>query len=324
MSIRRVLVTVSLWLAPLMLSGCVTIALPGGLPSPLVETVVHGDVGAKILLVQLDGVLSEEPQSASFFSAGESRIARLREELDRARNDPSVRALLLRVNSPGGTASASDIIYSEIARFKKERGIPVVAQLMGVAASGGYYVALAADHIVAQPTTVTGSIGVIFGGVNLAGLMEKIGVENQTLVSGPYKDAGSMTRRMSPEERMQLQSVLDDLFERFVTVVAQGRSELDAEAIARLADGRIYSAVQALESGLVDEIGDLSDAVAAAEKAAGLGSSRVVTYHRPREYRKNLYSVAAPAGDFDFGWAPAWSRLLPSPAFLYLWTPGAP
>ncbi len=321
MSIRRALVTVSLWLALVTLSGCVTIALPGGLPGPLVETVVHGEVGEKVLLVQLDGVLSEEPQSASFFGAGESRIARLREELDRARDDAGVRALLLRINSPGGTASASDTIYSEIARFKKERGIPVIAQLMGVAASGGYYVALAADHIVAQPTTVTGSIGVIFGGVNLAGLMEKIGIENQTLVSGPYKDAGSMTRRMSPEERMQLQSVLDDLFERFVAVVSQGRPKLDAETIGRLADGRIYSAVQALESGLVDELGDLSDAVAAAQKAAGLSSSRVVTYHRPREYRNNLYSVASPAGDFD--WSPAWRKLLPSPAFLYLWTPGA-
>ncbi len=321
MSIRPALATASPWLALLTLTGCITIALPGGLPGPLVETVVHGETGAKILLVQLDGVLTEKPQRVSLFSLGESRIARLREELDRARGDADVRALLLRINSPGGTASASDIIYSEIARFKQERGIPVIAQLMGVAASGGYYVALAADHIVAQPTTVTGSIGVIFGGVTLAGLMEKIGIENQTLVSGPYKDAGSMTRRMSPEERMQLQSVLDDLFERFVAVVGQGRPGLDAETIGRLADGRIYSAVQALESGLVDELGDLSDAVAAAQKAAGLSSSRVVTYHRPREYRNNLYSVASPAGDFD--WSPAWRKLLPSPAFLYLWTPGA-
>lgn len=323
MAIRRAVAMVGPWLALLMQTGCLTIELPGGLPDPLVETIVSGETGQKILMVQLDGVLSGKPQSDSIFSPGESRIARLREELDRARKDDSVHALLLRINSPGGTASASDVIYSEIARFKQERGIPVVAQLMGIAASGGYYVAQAADHIVAQPTTVTGSIGVIFGGVNLTGLMEKVGIENQTLVSGPYKDAGSMTRRMSSEERAQLQSVLDDLFTRFLSVVGTGRPELDPATVDRLADGRIYSAAQALENGLVDELGGLSDAVAAAEEAAGLSSSRVVTYHRPHEYRSNLYSVASPPVSLDFQWSTEWRKLLPSPTFLYLWTPGA-
>jgi protease-4 len=316
--------TIAQWalLAALLpLAGCVTIDLPGGVPQPLVESVVHGKTGSKILMVQIDGVISAEPQTASFFSAGESRVARLREELDRARDDTDVAALLLRINSPGGTASASDTLYREILRFKRERGIPVIAQLMGVAASGGYYVALAADRIVAQPTTVTGSIGVIFGGVNLTGLMEKVGIENQTLVSGPYKDAGSMIRRMTPEERAQLQSVLDDLFLRFVSVVENGRPGLDPETIGRLADGRIYSAAQARENGLVDEVGDLTDAVMAAEAAAGLETSRVITYHRPREYRSNLYSVASPAPPFDFDWHPRWRELLPSPSFLYLWTP---
>jgi protease-4 len=320
----RRIVRFSLFAALLLPSGCVTVELPFGPAQPLVESVVHGEEGGKILMLQIDGVISAEPQSATFFSPGESRIARLREELDRARKDDEIAALLLRIDSPGGTASASDTLYSEIARFKRERGVPVVAQLMGVAASGGYYVALAADHIVAQPTTVTGSIGVIFGGVNLTGLLDKIGVEDQTLVSGPYKDAGSMIRRMRPEERAQLQSVLDDLFERFVSVVRSGRPELDAEEIDRLADGRIYSAPQALDNGLVDEVGDLLNGVRAAEDAAGLASSRVVTYHRPRERRNNLYSVAAPVQGFDLEWRPSLRELLPSPAFLYLWTPALP
>lgn len=304
------------------LAGCITIELPGGLPQPLVETVVQGETGRKILLIQLDGVLSEEAVSQSIFSPGESRVARLREELDRAKRDPAIGALLLRINSPGGTVTASDILYHEILRFKRERGIPVVAQLMGVAASGGYYVAMAADRVVAQPTSVTGSIGVIFGGVNVAGLMEKIGVEDQTLVSGSFKDAGSMLREMTPEERAQLQSVLDDMYARFVEVVQAGRPELEPEAIVKLADGRIYSARQALGHGLVDELGDLHAAVDATEQTAGMTNSRVVTYHRPREFRENLYSVEAPTRDFDLGLRPWWSALRHSPAFLYLWTPG--
>ena len=305
------------------LSGCITIELPGGMPQPLVETVVEGEAGDKILLIQIDGVLTEAAVSESIFSPGESRVARLQEELDRARKDPGVRALLLRINSPGGTVTASDIAYQEIERFKRERGVPVIAQLMGVAASGGYYVAMAADHVVAQPTSVTGSIGVIFASVNVAGLMEKVGVEDQTLVTGSFKDAGSMLRRMTPEERAQLQSVLDDMYARFVEVVEQGRPELGEDAIARLSDGRIYSAQQALEHGLVDAIGDLQGAVREAADRAGLARARVVTYHRPREYRKNLYSVTARGEGFDLGLRPWWQALRRAPAFLYLWTPGA-
>jgi protease-4 len=320
--IRRALfVALTPWL--LITSGCISIELPGGVPQPLVETVVEGDGSGKILMIQFDGVLTEEAVSESIFAPGESRVARLREELDRARRDPDIDALLLRINSPGGTVTASDILYHEILRFKQERGIPVVAQLMGIAASGGYYVAMAADRVVAQPTAVTGSIGVIFGGINVAGLMEKIGIENQTLVSGPYKDAGSILREMTPAERAQLQSVLDDMFERFVSVVEKGRPELGADAIERLADGRIYSAPQALEHGLVDQLGDVHDAVDAAERAARLPRSRVITYHRPREFRDNLYSVTAPASQVDLGMRSLWKTLLPAPAFLYLWTPGA-
>ena len=153
-------------------------------------------------------------------------MSRVREQLDRARDDPEVRALLLRINSPGGTATASDLVYGEILRFKRERGVPVVAQLMGLATSGGYYVAMAADVVVAHPTTVTGSIGVRFVSVSLAGLMEKVGIEDQTLVAGSHKDAGSPLRRLTREERAHLQSVLDDLHSRFEQVVAAGRPNL--------------------------------------------------------------------------------------------------
>jgi protease-4 len=302
--------------------GCVTIDLPGGPPPPLVETVVHGESGPKILMLSLDGILTSAPE-ATLFGSGESPLARAREELDKAREDDRIRALLVRIDSPGGTVSASDTLYREILRFKRERGVPVVAQMMGVAASGGYYVAMAADRVIAQPTSLTGSIGVIFGGVNLAGLMQKIGVENQTLVSGPYKDAGSMLRPMSDAERSQLQSVLMDMYDRFVTVVEAGRPELPPERIAALADGRVYSADQALEHGLVDEIGGIEDAVEAARLAAGLSEARVVSYHRPREYRSNLYSASLPARGLDLSVSAGLPRL-PGAAFLYLWSSGLP
>jgi protease-4 len=315
---RPLLGLLALALLPL---GCITINLRGGPPEKLVETTVHGKSGSKILLLSLDGVLTEKPE-AQIFGTGESIVARVREELEKARKDDEIRALLLRINSPGGTVSASDNLYDEILRFKRERKLPVVAQLMGLATSGGYYVAMAADHVIAQPTSVTGSIGVIFGGVNLAGLMEKIGVEDQTLVSGAFKDAGSALRRMSPEERAQLQSVLGDMFDRFLQVVGDGRPELEAEAIARLADGRIYSAPQALSEGLVDEVGSIDTAVSTAERAAGLERSRVVTYHRPREHRANLYSASLTTPRFDLDIRRALPQL-PSAAFLYLWPAAA-
>jgi protease-4 len=307
--------------AALMLGGCITINLPGAVPEPLVEQVVYGDSGPKILLVQIEGVLREAPEATSILGfAEESMLARLREELDRARDDERIRALILRINSPGGTVTASDILYDEIRRFKEERNIPVVAQLMGVAASGGYYVALAADEIVAHPTTVTGSIGVIWTNVNFAGLMEKVGIEDQTITTGPFKDAGSMLRRMTPDEQAQLLSVLNDMFARFKQVVRKGRPELGPGQIDALADGRIYSATQALENGLIDRVGNLQEAVARAEARAGIEESRVVTYHRPTEYRENLYTRAVP-NSLELRLPTPWPGIQ-GPAFLYLWAPG--
>ena len=277
-------------------AGCINVQLFGGPPQPLVETVIYGESGPKILLIDIDGVISETRDERSLLEPSEeSMVARVREQLDRAREDSSVRAVLLRINSPGGTVTASDILYQELLRFKRERGLPVVAHFMGVAASGGYYVAMAADELIAQPTGITGSIGVIFVGVNLSGLMKKYGVEDQTLTAGAQKDAGSWLRPMKPAERAHLQSVLDDMHERFKQVVAAGRHGLDRAQIDALADGRIYSASQAKANGLVDSLGDLEQTVEATQRRAGLASARVVTYHRPREYRQNLYTQAPAA-----------------------------
>jgi protease-4 len=285
----------SLGLVALFGLGCVSLDLPGTRRGELEETVVFESKGpdakkAKILILDIDGEImaSERP---GFFGAGtESTVARVREQLDRARNDEDLRAVLLRVDSPGGSVTASEQVYHELVLFRQQTGLPIVAQLMGTAASGGYYVAMAADEIQAHQTTVTGSIGVIFFGLNFSGLMEKLGVKDQTLTAGALKDMGSPLRPMKANERAELQSVLDDMHTRFREVVAEGRPKLSADEVVGISDGRIFSAPQALERGLVDGIGTIEEAVALAEKRASIDGAQVVIYHRPREWRRNLYT----------------------------------
>lgn len=294
----------------------------GGLPEPLVETVVSGDSGPKILMLQVDGLISmEERETDVLGTRGDSIVSRVAEVLDRARQDPEVRALLLRIHSPGGTATATDVLYGEVLRYKRETGEPVVAHLVGTAASGGYYLAMAADVIVAHPTTITGSIGVIFSGINLSGLMEKLGIRDQTFTAGRYKDSGSPLRPMRPDERGYLQAILDAMHARFEQVVVAGRPGLDAEKISQLADGRIFTAEQAQRNGLVDEVADVQRAIEVARDRAGLAQARVVTYHRPREYENNVHTRSPIPSVLRLG-LPRSLRWLETPGFYYLWAPG--
>jgi len=315
-------------------TGCISVDLlnGGGPEAELVETVVRGEDGPKILLIDIDGVIGGSNEMSSFFGGDDfSMVARVQEVLDRARGDDDVRAILLRIDSPGGTATASDQIYTAIMRFRQERGIPVMAQFLGTAASGGYYIAMSADTIQAHPTTITGSIGVIFSSLSFAGLMEKIGVEDQTVTGGIYKDVGSPFRRLSDVEREQLQLIVDDLHERFREIVALGRPNLPPDQIRTLSEGQIFSASQALSNGLVDQIGTLEDAANTLEERLGIEQSRVISYHRPRQIRRNLYTRAAmvpslSGGASEFS-AEAWAlkqlaQILARPGFHYLWWPG--
>jgi protease-4 len=212
-------------------------------------------------------------------------------------------------------------MYREVKRFKEKTNRPVVAQMIGAGASGAYYVAMAADEVRAYPSTVTGSIGVIIAGLNFSGLMDRFGVANQTITTGPFKDTGSPLRPMRPEERAQLEGVARELFASFLDVVQAGRPKLTRARIEELADGRVYSARQALELGLIDGLGGLPEAVEATKAAAGIeGDARVVVYHRPGEEPENLFWARAPAlpeASKGLDWAQ-----LPDPAFLYLWAPG--
>ena len=294
---------------------------------PLEETVVEGEGRDKILLLDVTGVITDVPSRHAFgLVEEEGTVARVQSMLQKAADDRHLKAIVLRINSPGGGVTASDLVYGELVRFKREHGVPLVASLGDLAASGGYYVACAADRIVAHPTTVTGSIGVLLVNLNLEGLLAKVGVRNETFKAGEHKDLLSPFRGATPEERRIVQRILDSLHGRFVAVVRANRPRLEVARLPELTDGRIFDAEQARAAGLVDDVGDLPAAIAAAREAAGLAQARVVMYHRGDETRENIYSRARPlaaGGDLQVNLLPIDAGAFAAgPRFMYLWAPG--
>ena len=277
----------------------------------------------KIVLIDVSGTLSNTA-SGGWFGSGEHTVSLFVEQLDKAREDNRVKAVILRINSPGGTVVASELMHDEIVHFRKESGKPVVAVLMDVAASGGYYIACACDEIVAQPSTVTGSIGVIMQTVDVSGTMKLIGVRTDAITTGSFKDVGSPLRAMRAEEREMFQRIVNEMYDRFVGVVVAGRPDLNEAEVRRLADGRIYTASQALELGLIDRITTLRDAVELTKERAGSKAVRLVTYHRPMDYRPNYYASRPPTFGstvnlFNIN-LPGWLGGN-TPRFMYLWAP---
>jgi protease-4 len=305
----------------MLLSGCITVNLPPG-PGPLVETQVSGSGSSKVLMLDLVGIISSSEEHG--FYPIPSQVARLKEALTKAAADSDVQSLVLRINTPGGTVTASDVLYHELRLFKQKKKIPIIASIMDVGASGGYYVAMGTDKIVAHPSSVTGSLGVIMLTMNTNGLLEKIGVHANAITSGPKKDMGSPFRAMTDEERAIFQSVINGFYERFLTVIKEGRRNLTADEIRKLADGRIYSGEQAKAVGLVDSIGYLDDAIELAKKEAGLTDARIVVYQQPGEYRHNIYSrFLGEEGSGNFLANFDLMALVRSgtPQFMYLWMP---
>lgn len=304
-----------------LLSGCITVNLLPA-PAPLEEKRLSGTGNEKVLLVDLSGVISSHDSDG--LVSHPSMVAQIKEQLIRAGDDQNVKAVVLRINSPGGTVTASDIIYHELQAFKQRRKIPVVASIMDVGASGGYYIAMAADQVMVHPSSVTGSLGVIMMTVNARGLLEKIGLEANTITSGPRKDMGSPLRAMTDEERAIFQSVIMSFYERFINVIREGRKNLSAETIRKLADGRIYSGEQATAIGLTDGIGYLDDAIDVAKREAGLKEASVVTYRRPGEYKNNIYSQLLGGSGNALSLANLDLTAMfrgGTPQFMYLWMP---
>jgi protease-4 len=281
---------------------------------PFTEKVVSGEGRDKVLLLDLSGVIMSgdgEPVLGGRKKPG--LIARMREALDRARRDRRVKAVVLRINSPGGGVTASDTLYHELRKFKEETGVKIVAHITDVGASGAYYVALAADAITAQPTSVTGSIGVIMYSVDVTGLMQKVGVRTVEIASAEKKGIGSPFRTLSVDERKIFQDFIDSLYGRFTGLIAEER-KMSPEAVRKMADGRIFTSAEAKAGGLIDGVGYLEDAIELAKKQANLPQARVVTYFRPGEYKANIYSLSLI--DLDLG-----DLADPGAKFLYLWWP---
>src|SRR5262249_7274630 len=184
----------------------------------------------------------------------ESTVGRIESELKRADDDGRIKAIVLRINSPGGGVTASDVLYNDLVRFKRKHELPVVASLGDVAASGGSYGACAGDRIIAHQTTGTGSIGVIMMNLNLEGLLAKVGVRNETFKAGEHKDLLSPFRGATPEERRIVQTILDDLHARFITVVRESRPRLETARLKELTDGRIFDPPQPPHPPLVHEL----------------------------------------------------------------------
>lgn len=239
----------------------------------------QGSVGiwsAAVGVIEVRGVIAGDDET----------IAAIRRFAD----SDQIRAVIVRIESPGGGVVPSQEIYRELARLKEKK--PVIASLGGVAASGGYYIASACSAIVANPGTITGSIGVIMETANVQGLLEKLGVKGTVIKAGTYKDLGSPLREMTAEERQILKTMLDDVHQQFITAVASGRN-MDEAVVRGLADGRVYSGKQAQSLGLVDQLGSFQDAIAlAAEKAGIAGEPRVIRAQaRQRVWWQRLLSL---------------------------------
>jgi protease IV len=251
--------------------------------------------GSKVAIVEVEGIIGVGLDR----SADADQIVRT---LGEYRDNPSVAAVVLRINSPGGVVGPTQEIFSAVERVRAA-GKPVVASLGAVAASGGYYVAVAANRIFASPGTLTGSIGVIMQLANVEALLKKVGVEYVVVKAGAYKDIGSFARPMKPEERRVLQALLDDVYGQFVGAVAEHRG-LDKKTVLGFADGRIYSGQQAKTLKMVDDLGGLEEAIAAAAKLAGIPGKPKVIYPRRHFSLRDLVSSQLGLG--------AATRLLPA------------
>jgi protease-4 len=287
--------------------------------SKLSETLVEGTGKNKILILPIKGMITGQ-SSRKLFIEEPSLVDSVKQQLEHASSDNDVKAVILEINSPGGGITASDIIYNEIIEFKEKTNKKVIVIMQDVAASGAYYISAAADKIMSHPTTVTGSIGVIMPLINIADLVQKFDIEDISIKSGKMKNIGSPLKKMSEEERKVLQDIVDEMYTRFLNIIVDGRN-MKIEDVRKLADGRIYTGKQALENGLIDQLGYIDDAIILAKEISGIQEAKIIKY-------KKMFSLAeifASSMDNLFG-----ERTIKigihtaisdgdSPRFMYLW-----
>lgn len=241
------------------------------------KTIEEGSVTKKIAIIDLDGVIQDNGDVTSIWSSGGYNHKLFMEQLNHAKDDNATKAIILRVNTPGGGVVESAEIHRKIVQIQEETKKPVYVSMGGIAASGGYYVSAPADKIFASPETMTGSLGVIMQGTNYGELAKKLGVDFVTIKSGEYKDIMSQTREMTEAERNIMKSMLDNSFNGFVKVIAEGRN-MPEERVREIADGRIYDGRQAKELDLIDDFGYLEEVIEAIRADYSLDGASVVRY----------------------------------------------
>ncbi len=276
----------------------------------------------KILLLDISGIIGVISDPGLFPSKGGNILSQVYHRLQKAEQDPRVMGIILRLDTPGGEVTASDILFNEIKQFRSRTRLPVVALMMGLSTSGGYYIASACDHIMAHPTTITGSIGVISIFPNIEELFSKVGIKMTVIKSGQMKDSGSPFRDMNREERAVFQEIVDGFYEDFLRAVQTGRKDkMPMASLRTLADGRIYPAPKAKELGLIDSLGYFDDALKTVLELAGASDASVVSYSYYPGTKTNIYATRL-NGSFSLGSdeLQQLAQTLKS-GFYYLWLP---
>jgi protease IV len=286
----------------------------------------------KIAIIEVEGMLANA-RVGGLLQASENNVSLFTQELEKAETDPEVKAVVLRVNSPGGTVTAADTMYEQVLRFKQKTHKPVIASTQEVAASGAYYVSCAADKIVAQPTSVVGSIGVIFSNFDVTDGLARIGVQSRAVHSGTLKEMGSPFKHETPLESAVMQEMVNEYYIRFTTVVKQNRPSVkemppappatQPPDYAGVFSGRVWSGTRAVELGLADHTGLLSDAIDMARSAANAPHAKAVIYRRPYGYGGSIYADATipqPQVNVLQLNLPGTQSILPA-GFYYLWQP---
>lgn len=304
------------------LSGC--IFLPSlDLEKKWEEQFVTGDESSsdKILLLPVQGVIMSQESSSLLLSKSACTPDKIQELLKLADDDTHIKAVILVINSPGGGVTASDVIYRSIKEFKqKHPDKPVIALMHDTAASGGYYISCSADYVMAHPTTITGSIGVISLFFALEDLMGKIGVEAVVVKSGKAKDTGSPFRKMTQEEKEYIQKIIDEMYNRFVDIVAEARKgSLSRDEIKTLADGRVLTGEEARKVKLIDSVGYMTDAYNKTLDLAHLKSAKVIRYQKSGGLFDNMFMGPTPS--LELAYLAELVLKTNSSQFMYLWTP---
>lgn len=309
----------------LLLTGCVSIDLSNLVDQELAEITLQKAQNSftreRIALIDVSGMITNQKRRRS---GGTFTPDDMKSILNKIEADKHIKAVVLRIDSPGGNVTATDLIYHDLKTFKEKTGLPIFAICMGISASGGYYIANAADEIHALPTSITGSIGVIASFPKLQSLADKVGYQQVVIKSGKLKDLGNPLREMTKEEQALFQKMINDMYNKFLNAVAQGRPKLDVKALRPLADGRIYTAQQALENNLIDGIYYLDDTLEKAKTAAGVEDASIITYSARRPDNPTIYSNAQ-SQKFDFQLLDINLPNLGKPlttGFYYLWAPG--